>query len=210
MLSKDNNHNKEPKGSMSKHSFDVVSESRAKRKNETKPAEKELKIDFEKVRQQWNRIMEAKAIPKIRGKLAGQRKRFFEARVREDGIITAYRVMIKAAENNFLNGGGRNGWVANFEWIYRPNNFPKVRDGYYDNSRQQSTPTAQAQGGTANEPTETPTASGRTNNRNEQRATEQRQRIQGYAGIASKWRQAADSDIATMDNTKQPPSDIPR
>lgn len=210
MLSKDNNHNKEPKGSMSKHSFDVVSESRAKRKSETKPAEKELKIDFEKVRQQWNRIMEAKAIPKIRGKLAGQRKRFFEARVREDGIITAYRVMIKAAENNFLNGGGRNGWVANFEWIYRPNNFPKVRDGYYDNSRQQSTPTAQAQGGTANEPTETPTASGRTNNRNEQRATEQRQRIQGYAGIASKWRQAADNDIATMGNTKQPPSDIPR
>ena len=143
--------------------------------------------------------MQDKAIPKIKGKIAGQRKAFFEARVREYGITSAYRVMIKAAESGFLNGGGRNGWLANFEWIFRPNNFPKVLDGYYDNPQPQ-VPTATATIGGYNNGTETPAASGRTINRNEQRATEQRERIQGYAGVASKWRQIADSDAATMGN----------
>ena len=141
--------------------------------------------------------MQDKAIPKLKGKIAGQRKAFFEARVREYGITSAYRVMIKAAESGFLNGGGRNGWLANFEWIFRPNNFPKVLDGYYDNPQPQpQVPTATIGG--YNNGTETPAASGRTINRNEQRATEQRERIQGYAGIASKWRQTADGDATAM------------
>lgn len=190
---------KEAKASMSETSSDAASEPHAGARSEAKPTRKEDKIDFEKVRQQFNRLMQDKAIPKLKGKIAGQRKAFFEARVREYGITSAYRVMIKAAESGFLNGGGRNGWLANFEWIFRPNNFPKVLDGYYDNPQPQ-VPTATATIGGYNNGTETPAASGRTINRNEQRATEQRERIQGYAGVASKWRQIADSDAATMGN----------
>lgn len=191
---------KEAKASTSETSSDAASEPHAGTRNEAKPTKKEDKIDFEKVRQQFNRIMEAKKIPKLKGKIAGQRKAFFEARVRENGIVSVYRVMIKAAESNFLNGGGGKGWIANFEWIYRPNNFPKVLDGYYDNQRPPQTPTIQTNGGFRNETTSTPANGGRGNNRNEQRATEQRERIQGYAGVASKWRQIADSDAATMGN----------
>ncbi len=191
---------KEAKASTSETSSDAASEPHAGARNEAKPTKKEDKIDFEKVRQQFNRIMEAKKIPKLKGKIAGQRKAFFEARVRENGIVSVYRVMIKAAESNFLNGGGGKGWIANFEWIFRPNNFPKVLDGYYDNQRPPQTPTIQTNGGFRNETTSTPANGGRGNNRNEQRATEQRERIQGYAGVASKWRQIADSDAATMGN----------
>lgn len=194
---------KAPKGATSETSSDAAAEPQAQAKNEENQAKdqakKQDKIDFEKVRQQFNRLMQDKAIPKLKGKIAGQRKAFFEARVREYGITSAYRVMIKAAESGFLNGGGRNGWLANFEWIFRPNNFPKVLDGYYDNPQPQ-VPTATATIGGYNNGTETPAASGRTINRNEQRATEQRERIQGYAGVASKWRQIADSDAATMGN----------
>lgn len=190
---------KEAKASTSETSSDAAAEPQAQAKNEESQAKKQDKIDFEKVRQQFNRLMQDKAIPKLKGKIAGQRKAFFEARVREYGITSAYRVMIKAAESGFLNGGGRNGWLANFEWIFRPNNFPKVLDGYYDNPQPQ-VPTATATIGGYNNGTETPAASGRTINRNEQRATEQRERIQGYAGVASKWRQIADSDAATMGN----------
>lgn len=190
---------KEAKASTSETSSDAAAEPQAQAKNEENQAKKQDKIDFEKVRQQFNRLMQDKAIPKLKGKIAGQRKAFFEARVREYGITSAYRVMIKAAESGFLNGGGRNGWLANFEWIFRPNNFPKVLDGYYDNPQPQ-VPTATATIGGYNNGTETPAASGRTINRNEQRATEQRERIQGYAGVASKWRQIADSDAATMGN----------
>lgn len=192
---KEFNNIKEAKASTSETSSDAAAEPQAQAKNE----ESQDKIDFEKVRQQFNRLMQDKAIPKLKGKIAGQRKAFFEARVREYGITSAYRVMIKAAESEFLNGGGRNGWLANFEWIFRPNNFPKVLDGYYDNPQPQ-VPTATATIGGYNNGTETPAASGRTINRNEQRATEQRERIQGYAGVASKWRQIADSDAATMGN----------
>ena len=191
---------KEAKASTSETSSDAASEPHAGARNEAKPTKKEDKIDFEKVRQQFNRIMEAKKIPKLKCKIAGQRKAFFEARVRENGIVSVYRVMIKAAESNFLNGGGGKGWIANFEWIFRPNNFPKVLDGYYDNQRPPQTPTIQTNGGFRNETTSTPANGGRDNNRNEQRATEQRERIQGYAGVASKWRQIADSDAATMGN----------
>lgn len=196
---KEFNNIKEAKASTSETSSDAAAEPQAQAKNEESQAKKQDKIDLEKVRQQFNRLMQDKAIPKLKGKIAGQRKAFFEARVREYGITSAYRVMIKAAESGFLNGGGRNGWLANFEWIFRPNNFPKVLDGYYDNPQPQ-VPTATATIGGYNNGTETPAASGRTINRNEQRATEQRERIQGYAGVASKWRQIADSDAATMEN----------
>lgn len=196
---KEFNNIKEAKASTSETSSDAAAEPQAQAKNEKSQAKKQDKIDFEKVRQQFNRLMQDKAIPKIKGKIAGQRKAFFKARVREYGITSAYRVMIKAAESGFLNGGGRNGWIANFEWIYRQNNFPKVLDGYYDNPQPQ-VPTATATIGGYNNGTETPAASGRTINRNEQRETEQRERIQGYAGVASKWRQIADSDAATMEN----------
>lgn len=196
---KEFNNIKEAKASTSETSSDAAAEPQAQAKNEESQDKRQDKIDFEKVRQQFNRLMQDKAIPKLKGKIAGQRKAFFEARVREYGITSTYRVMIKAAESGFLNGGGRNGWLANFEWIFRPNNFPKVLDGYYDNPQPQ-VPTATATIGGYNNGTETPAASGRTINRNEQRATEQRERIQGYAGVASKWRQIADSDAATMGN----------
>ena len=192
---------KEAKASTSETSSDAASAPGQEAKNEANQTKKESKIDFERVRQQFNRLMKQKKIPSLQGKIAGQRRAFFEAMVREYGITAAYRVMIKAARSGFLNGNGGRAWVANFEWIFRPNNFPKVLDGYYDNPQPQ-VPTATATIGGYNNGAETPTASGRTINRNEQRATEQRERIQGYAGVASKWRQIADSDAATMGNER--------
>ena len=53
--------------------------------------------------------------------------------VREYGIDMVYEVITKAAASSFLNGGGNRGFVADFEWLMRPNNFPKVLEGNYDN-----------------------------------------------------------------------------
>lgn len=184
---------KAPKGATSETSSDAASAPAQEAKNEASQTQKESKIDFEKVRQQFNRLMEQKKIPSLKGKIAGQRRAFFEARVREYGITAAYRVMIKAARSGFLNGSGGRAWVANFEWIFRPNNFPKVLDGYYD----EQTPTAITSGGRYGTPM-AETQGGRTDNRNQQRAQEQRERIEGYAGIASKWRQTADGDATAM------------
>ena len=58
-----------------------------------------------------------------------------EARVREYGINEVYRAISKASESIFLNGGGGKGFVADFDWVMRPNNFPKVLEGNYDNTK---------------------------------------------------------------------------
>ena len=93
----------------------------------------EAKVDAEAVREFFNREMFDKPIPKVRGKLKGQRLAFLTARVREYGIDAVREAITKAARSDFLNGGGGRGFIASFEWIFRPNNFPKVLDGNFDN-----------------------------------------------------------------------------
>lgn len=72
-------------------------------------------------------------MPRVRGNITGQRQKFFLARLRENGMESVKEVIRKAAQSDFLNGGGKTGFVANFEWLMRPANFPKVLDGNYDN-----------------------------------------------------------------------------
>jgi hypothetical protein len=93
----------------------------------------EAKFDAEEVRELFNREMFDKPIPKVRGKLKGQRLAFLTARVREYGIDAVREAITKAARSDFLNGGDGRGFIASFEWIFRPNNFPKVLDGNFDN-----------------------------------------------------------------------------
>lgn len=92
-----------------------------------------VEIDFVAVKEFFNRTMENASIPKIRTKIDGRRKEMLIARVREYGIDMVYEVITKAATSSFLNGGGNRGFVADFEWLMRPNNFPKVLEGNYDN-----------------------------------------------------------------------------
>lgn len=91
-------------------------------------------IDFDMLRDFFNKTMTGKAIPKVRT-IIGQRKTFVIARMKEYGKEAVMQAILKAAESNFLNGGGRNGFIADFSWIFRPNNFPKVLEGNYDNRK---------------------------------------------------------------------------
>ena len=71
-------------------------------------------------------------IPKIVG-ISEKRKQSVRARVREHSKRAVFEVITKAGASDFLNGRNKNGWVADFDWIFRPNNFPKVLEGNYDN-----------------------------------------------------------------------------
>lgn len=68
-----------------------------------------------------------------------KRAAFVRARLREYGKEALAAVVKKAAASDFLNGGGSRGFVADFEWLFRPNNFPRILEGTYDNRPQQST-----------------------------------------------------------------------
>ena len=65
--------------------------------------------------------------------IAGQRKGFLNGRMREYGKDAVLTVIKKAAVSDFLNGCGNKAFVASFDWIFRPTNFPKVLEGNYDN-----------------------------------------------------------------------------
>lgn len=91
-------------------------------------------IDFVGLLDFWNKTMESAnaVIPKIKS-LSERRKGFIKARVREFNKRAVFEVISKAGTSDFLNGKNQRGWVADFDWIFRPNNFPKVLEGNYDN-----------------------------------------------------------------------------
>lgn len=109
---------------------------------ETKPddGKKAGSDDFLKQAKTWvenfNRTMkEANAsIPHQCG-LTARRKSAIRARVAEYGWAALYEMTNKASESRFLNGGGNHAFVATIDWLLRPNNFPKVIEGNYDNNR---------------------------------------------------------------------------
>ena len=80
----------------------------------------------------WNHTMiDPIAIPTI-AKMTPKRRSMVNARVKEFGINAVYKAIAKASESSFLNGGGSKGFIADFDWVFRPNNFPKVLEGNYD------------------------------------------------------------------------------
>ncbi|MCM1452661.1 MAG: DUF6291 domain-containing protein [Clostridium sp.] len=87
----------------------------------------------------FNETMEnAKAsIPKVQ-RMTEKRRAAANARLREYGREAVEQAIANAANSSFLNGGGSQAFIASFDWIFRPNNFPKVLEGNYNNHAYQS------------------------------------------------------------------------
>lgn len=71
-------------------------------------------------------------LPKITS-IANARRSALSARIAEHGIIAVQQAIVKAGESKFLSGENDRGFKATFDWIMRPNNFPKVLEGNYEN-----------------------------------------------------------------------------
>jgi len=65
-------------------------------------------------------------------RLSEDRKAQLHARLKEYGEKDVYAVIDKAVSCGFLNGDNNRGWRADFGWLMRKGNFPKVLEGYYD------------------------------------------------------------------------------
>ena len=110
----------------------------AKAENLSDKSDAEKKeIDFKKILEFFNEEMEkaGAAIPKIK-LLSEDRKNHIRARIREYGRAAIDEMIITAAHSDFLNGRNNNGWIADFSWLIRPCNFPKVLEGNYNQQRQ--------------------------------------------------------------------------
>lgn len=100
---------------------------------------------IQKIGDYYNKVMAGKTMPQIRG-ITPRRKAFVRNRIKEHGLKKVYDVIDNASQSAFLNGSGSRGFVADFEWIMRPNNFIKVLEGKYNGTRKQSTNQGAEQG----------------------------------------------------------------
>ena len=82
----------------------------------------------------FNDRMEGHAIAQVESLLPSQE-------VALGNILRAYNpkeveeVIVKAAESDFLNGGGNKGWVADLDWLLNMDNFKKILTGKYDDKK---------------------------------------------------------------------------
>ena len=89
-------------------------------------------VDWKKFLDFFNATVTGSQIPKIRT-ITEERKKFIRARVKEFGKNALATAVKKAAASDFLNGAGNEAFIASFDWIFKPRNFPKVLEGNYDN-----------------------------------------------------------------------------
>lgn len=54
-------------------------------------------------------------------------------RINDFGIDDVLEAIDRVRWSDFLQGGGSKGWIIDFDWFIRPNNFQKVLEGNYDN-----------------------------------------------------------------------------
>ncbi|MBS7818999.1 helix-turn-helix domain-containing protein [Wohlfahrtiimonas chitiniclastica] len=78
----------------------------------------------------WN----ASGFVQIKAIVSGsQREKLLKARIKEFSLEQVLEAIDIANQSEFLKGGGSKGWVMDFTWFLRPNNFIKVYEGKYAN-----------------------------------------------------------------------------
>lgn len=60
------------------------------------------------------------------------RYKMLSARVKEYGIDDVLKAIDNVRRSTFLQGGNNRSWMIDLEWFVKPNNFPKVLEGRYN------------------------------------------------------------------------------
>ena len=90
------------------------------------------RTDVQRVVTAWNTLgvnPVSRVLPK------STRYKMIVARIAEYGIDDVLKAVEKVRGSTFLRGGSQRGWMITFEWFARPNNFPKVLEGQYDDNK---------------------------------------------------------------------------
>ncbi len=94
--------------------------------------------DVRRVVEAWNslNLQNIRKVPDASSKLG----RMLRARIREYGVDGVLEAVEKVRASDFLMGKTGGSWNITLEWFSRPNNFPKVINGNYDNKERQRQP----------------------------------------------------------------------
>ena len=97
--------------------------------------------ETEQVVEAWNRLGEfgIKMISRIDP--GSERYKMLHARIRQYGLLSVLKAIENIKCSSFLQGSGKKGWTVTFDWFVRPNNFPKVLEGNYEDADGKGTET---------------------------------------------------------------------
>lgn len=59
------------------------------------------------------------------------RHKMLKARIKEYGLENVLKAIESINNSSFLKGQNNRNWIITFDWLIRPNNFPKVLEGNY-------------------------------------------------------------------------------
>lgn len=96
-------------------------------------AEKVSRPDVQSVLEAWNALRTYGIKPVSGMKNSTERYRHLSARIAEYGTGDVLAAIDRIKQSDFLRGKNKKGWMITFDWFIRPNNFPKVLEGNYDN-----------------------------------------------------------------------------
>lgn len=91
------------------------------------------RTEIQRVVDAWNQIG---VNPVSKMMASSTRYKMISARIREYGIDDVLKAIENIKQSEFLRGRNKSGWSISFEWFARPNNFPKVLEGQYNDHRQ--------------------------------------------------------------------------
>lgn len=86
--------------------------------------------DVRRITEAWNSLG-LQQLTKVTSE--SKRGGMLRARVNEYGVKKVLEAIEKIRGSSFLKGQNQDGWTITFEWFVKPNNFPKVLEGNYDN-----------------------------------------------------------------------------
>ena len=78
----------------------------------------------------WNSLNLSKIIS-----IQGNRLKMLNARIKEYGEENVLKAIDGISNSSFLKGQNSRSWVITFDWLIKPNNFPKVLEGNYIDKR---------------------------------------------------------------------------
>lgn len=116
--------------SIDKSSIDKISISDSKESDCQKP-----QADFRHAIELWNSLEDLGIKPVSRIDPSAKRFEMLRARIRQYGMKEYENAINRIRGSDFLQGkhSGRP-WQITFDWFVKPNNFPKVLEGNYDNA----------------------------------------------------------------------------
>ncbi len=86
----------------------------------------------------WNSLSSLGIPPVTKITADSTRGKSLKARLMQNGIDDILKAIENIRNSDFLCGKNKRNWVITFDWFVKPNNFPKVLEGNYNNRTPQS------------------------------------------------------------------------